>query len=145
VGRISTVVMSLIAVLVACSLGNLQQAFQFIQEYTGMVSPGITAIFILGLYWKKTTSAGALWGTIFSIPISLAIKLLFPEMPFLDQMLVVFFIIVALIVVLSVIGKQDYPSKGLILRKEMFYTGRVFNVMSVLIVLILTAIYFIFW
>lgn len=120
VGRISSVVMSVIAVLVACSLGNLQQAFQFIQEYTGMVSPGITAIFVLGLFWKKASSEGALWGTIFSIPISLAIKLLFPTMPFLDQMLVVFFIVVALIVIISVAGKQVSAPKGLNLRKEMY-------------------------
>jgi SSS family solute:Na+ symporter len=145
VGRISSIVMSFVAVLVGCSLGNLQQAFQFIQEYTGMVSPGITAIFILGLYWKKTTSAGALWGTIFSIPISIAIKLLFPEMPFLDQMLVVFFIVVTLIVLVSILGKQDSASKGLNLRKEMFHTRPVFNVMSVVIVSILATIYFIFW
>ena len=145
IGRISSIIMSLAAVLVACSLGNLQQAFQFIQEYTGMVSPGITAIFVLGLYWKKTTSMGAFLGTIFSIPISIAVKLLFPEMPFLDQMLVVFFIVVTLIVIISIFGKQDSSTKGLTLRKEIFYTSPVFNIMSVVIILILATIYFIFW
>lgn len=40
-------------------LGGIGQAFQYIQEYTGLVSPGILAVFLMGLFWKKTTSKGA--------------------------------------------------------------------------------------
>jgi SSS family solute:Na+ symporter len=80
VGKISSVVVVILSVLVATSLGNLEQAFQFIQEYTGMISPGITAIFILGLYWKRTTSSAAFWGTILSVPVSIAIKYFFSAM-----------------------------------------------------------------
>ena len=76
-------------------LGGIDQAFQFIQEYTGVVSPGILAVFILGLFWKKTTNRGAITGALVSIPIAMYFKVapkgwsdsaLFMELPFLDQM-----------------------------------------------------------
>ena len=55
VGRISAAVALIIGATMAPLLGGIDQAFQFIQEYTGIVSPGILAVFILGLFWKKTT------------------------------------------------------------------------------------------
>ena len=61
-GRISAAVALIIAVIMAPLLGDIPQAFQYIQEYTGIVSPGILAIFLLGLFWKKTTNRGAIWG-----------------------------------------------------------------------------------
>ena len=48
--------------------------FKFIQKYTGIVSPGILAVFILGLFWKKTTNNAAIWGAILSIPIAKVLK-----------------------------------------------------------------------
>jgi SSS family solute:Na+ symporter len=121
-GRISAVVMSIMSIVVALCMGNLKQAFQFIQEYTGMVSPGITALFILGMYWKRTTSSGAFWGTILSIPVSAAIKYLFPQIPFLDQMLIAFIIISAIIAVISLLGKKDEKPGGFSFSKDLFGT-----------------------
>lgn len=145
VGRMASVVASILAVLVASSLGNLEQAFQFIQEYTGMVSPGITAIFVLGMFWKKTTSTGAFWGTLISIPVSAAIKFIFTGMPFLDQMLLSFFIIMIIIIAISYYGKKDDEPKAIVLRKGIFSTGIAFNVMAAIIIIIFSAIYIIFW
>jgi SSS family solute:Na+ symporter len=54
-------------------LGGIDQAFQFIQEYT-VVSPGILAVFILGLFWKKTSNKAAIWGALLSIPIAMFLK-----------------------------------------------------------------------
>jgi SSS family solute:Na+ symporter len=56
VGRISAAVALIIAAFMAPLLGGIDQAFQFIQEYTGIVSPGILGVFMLGLFWKKTTT-----------------------------------------------------------------------------------------
>lgn len=53
VGKISALVALIIGVIVAPSLGTLDQAFQFIQEFTGFISPGVVAIFLLGMFWKK--------------------------------------------------------------------------------------------
>jgi SSS family solute:Na+ symporter len=60
VGRLSGGIALLIAVIMAPLLGGIDQAFQFIQEYTGVVSPEILAVFILGLFWKKTTNKAAI-------------------------------------------------------------------------------------
>lgn len=145
VGRISGVVAMAIAVVVAPLLGSIDQAFQFIQEYTGMISPGVTAIFVFGMFWKKTTSTAALWGTILSIPVSAAIKLLIPEMPFLDQMMVSFLIISAIIVIISLPGSKQIENKGLEISRKIFRTDNVFNLFSIAIIIIFSAIYIIFW
>ena len=145
VGRISGVVAMAIAVIVAPLLGSIDQAFQFIQEYTGMISPGVTAIFVLGMFWKKTTSGAALWGTIISIPVSAALKFLFPEIPFLDQMLISFLFISLFIIVVSLIDRKPIDNKGLKLSREIFRTDKTFNLLSIIIVLIFAAIYIVFW
>ena len=62
VGRLSATIALIIGATMAPLLGGIDQAFQFIQEYTGIVSPGILAVFLLGLFWKKTTNNGAIWG-----------------------------------------------------------------------------------
>jgi len=129
--------------VVAPLLGSIDQAFQFIQEYTGMISPGVTAIFILGMFWKHTTSTAALWGTIFSIPVSAAIKFLIPEMPFLDQMMVSFLLISIVIVLISLLDKKE--AKGLEISRKIFRTDKVFNLLSIIIIVIFSAIYIIFW
>lgn len=143
VGRISGVVAMAIAVVVAPLLGSIDQAFQFIQEYTGMISPGVTAIFVLGMFWKRTTSTAALWGTILSIPVSATIKFLIPQMPFLDQMLVSFLFISVIIILISLLDKKE--SKGLEFGREIFRTDKVFNLLSIIIIVLFSAIYVVFW
>jgi SSS family solute:Na+ symporter len=145
VGRISGVVAMAIAVVVAPLLGSINQAFQFIQEYTGMISPGITAIFVFGMFWKRTTSTAALWGTILSIPVSAAIKFLIPEMPFLDQMMVSFLIISVIIVFISLLNKSGDETKGLQLSRKIFRTDKIFNLLSIVIIILFSAIYIVFW
>ena len=145
VGRISGIIAMVIAVICAPLIGSIDQAFQFIQEYTGMISPGITAIFVLGLFWKRTTSTAALWGCILSIPLSAAIKFLIPGMPFLDQMVLVFLGISGIMVIISLLENSDSRSHGLDLSRKIFKTDRVFNVLSIGVIIILSAIYVLFW
>jgi len=143
VGRISGVVAMLIAVLITPLLGSIDQAFQFIQEYTGMISPGVTAIFVLGMFWKRTTSNAAFWGTILSIPLSAGIKFLFPKMPFLDQMMVSFLLIALVIIIISLIDKRE--GKGLELSRTIFRTDKWFNLLSIIVMVLFSAIYILFW
>jgi SSS family solute:Na+ symporter len=91
-GRVSIVVSFVIALAISPLLKNLGQGFQYIQEYTGFISPGILAIFLLGFFWKKATANGALAATILSIPMSAFLKVQAPDMPFLNRMGVVFWI-----------------------------------------------------
>lgn len=95
VGRLSAAVALVIASIMAPLLGGIDQAFQFIQEYTGIVSPGILAVFMLGLFWKKTTNKAAIIGALTSIPIALYFKVapngwstsaFFVDVPFMNQM-----------------------------------------------------------
>ncbi|WP_100612806.1 sodium:solute symporter family transporter [Confluentibacter lentus] len=75
-GRVSAAVALVIAVIMALLLGGVDQAFQLIQEWTGVVSPSILAVFILGLFWKNTTNNAAIWGALLSIPIAMVLKFL---------------------------------------------------------------------
>ncbi len=143
VGRISGIAAMVIAVFFAPLLGSIDQAFQFIQEYTGMISPGVTAIFVFGMFWKRTTSTAALWGTILSIPVSAVIKFLVPQMPFLDQMMVSFLVISAFIVGISLLDKSE--TKGIEISRKIFRTDKTFNTLSIIILIIFSAIYIVFW
>ena len=146
IGRIAIVVSCIIAALVAPALGNLDQAFQFIQEYTGFISPGVFAIFIMGFFWKRTTSAAALVGAALAIPLSVALMLIFPDLPFINRMGWVFVIIVALMVIISLMDpkSKDNP-KALQIDTGMFKLAPGFAVGAIIICGILTALYTIFW
>jgi solute:Na+ symporter, SSS family len=146
VGRISALVAFVIAAMVAPALGQLDQAFQFIQEYTGFISPGVFAIFFFGVFWKKTTSNAALIGASLSIPLSVVLKVVFPNLPFLDRMGVVFLVLAALMIVVSLIeGKgKDHPN-SIEVNKELFQTSFQFKIGAILIAGIIAALYTVFW
>ena len=146
VGRIVGVTCVLVAVLVAQPLlGGQEQVFQFIQKYTGYVSPGIVVLFLFGLFWKRTTATAALWTAMFSVPFSIVIDLVFPEMPFLDQMGLVFLSLSALIILVSLLTSHVKAAKAIDLEPGIFKTNTTFNVLAMGIVLILGAFYIIFW
>ena len=109
-GRIAAIVALVIGVLVAPLLQSLGQAFQFIQEYTGFVSPGVFAVFLFGMFWKRTTSNAAFFTILLSIPISLLIRWLMPELPFLDRMGVAFLLCCTSLAVISSLETGDDPA-----------------------------------
>ncbi len=155
VGRISAAIALLIAAFIAPLLQNLGQAFQFIQEYTGVVSPGILAVFLLGLFWKQTSNCGAIIGALASIPVAMYFKVapkgwsdssFFIDVPFMDQMgytLLITMLIIALISKIEHKNKDDI--KGISLVKNIFKTSSVFNAGAFALMLILTALYAVFW
>ncbi|WP_194768533.1 sodium/sugar symporter [Tamlana sp. I1] len=148
VGRLSGAIALVIAVIVAPLLGGIDQAFQFIQEYTGIVSPGILAVFMLGLFWKKTTNNAAIWGAIASIPIALALKFLpIPIFePWMHQMGITAVLTMIIIVILSHIQNKgaDDP-KGIDLSGDLFKTTPLFNIGSMIVCIILAVLYALFW
>jgi len=145
VGRLGSTVALVVAVAIAPLLRSLQQAFQFIQEFTGFVSPGILAIFLFGLFWKRATSRSALWAAVLTIPLSLGFKLLLPGLPFLDRMGAVFLILSLLVVIITLIEGKGVHENAIRIDRDLFRTGRVFNVAAVGIVVILTLLYARFW
>jgi SSS family solute:Na+ symporter len=146
VGRITAVVAFIIASIVAPALGQLDQAFQFIQEYTGFISPGVFAIFFFGVFWKKTTSNAALVGAALSIPLSVVLKVALPLLPFIDRMGYVFLILAALMITISLVeGKgKDHP-KAIEIDAELFKTSTGFKIGAFIITGIIAALYIIFW
>jgi SSS family solute:Na+ symporter len=155
VGRLSGFIALVIACITAPLLGGIDQAFQFIQEYTGVVSPGILAVFLLGLFWKKTTNKGAIIGVLSSIPIAMYFKVspkgwssnaLFVDVPFLDQMgytLLLTMFIIGLVSYVQHQGKDD--EKGIPITKQMFKTSPLFNVGAFAIMIVLVVLYAMFW
>jgi SSS family solute:Na+ symporter len=146
VGRIAAVVAFIIAAIVAPALSQLDQAFQYIQEYTGFISPGVFAIFMFGFFWKKTTSDAALAAAVLTIPLSALLKFMYPLLPFIDRMGVVFLVISVVIIIISLIqGKgKDHP-KGIEITKDLFATSTKFKIGAILISGIIAALYITFW
>lgn len=155
VGRISAAVALVLGCLIAPLLSDLGQAFQYIQEYTGLVSPGILSVFLLGLFWKKATNKGAIVGVLASIPIALFFKVgpngwidnpIFVKLPFLNQMGLTAIITMIIIAIVSLNdGKGKDSPKGIPLSGGYFNTGRVFNIGAFAVLLIISALYAIFW
>ncbi|GAB3315236.1 sodium/sugar symporter [Hymenobacter humi] len=169
VGKISVVVAMIMGVLIAPHLGiDKKGGFQYIQEYTGFVSPGIFAMFILGFFWKKTTSTAALFATIGGFLLSVLFKFL-PnymdlsflaplgfavqpapgapyEIPFLDRMGFVFVICIAAMVIISLYEtSRGVKTNGLEVDRSMFKTTRSFAIGSIAIMIILTTLYTVYW
>ena len=146
VGRIAAVVSILLAILTARPLlGSFDQAFQYIQEYTGFFTPGIVVIFLLGLFWSKDTEAGALAATLGSFGLSLLLKIFWPELPFMDRMGVVFLLALALAVVCSLLWRQAAGGNRIETSGIRYATTASFNAAAAGVVLILIALYTTWW
>ncbi len=168
VGKITVIVSMILAVMIAPLLGiDKKGGFQYIQEYTGFVSPGIFAMFILGFFWKKTTSNAALFATVGGFAFSLFFKFL-PnimdlsfleqfgfakanaegvfEIPFLDRMGFVFIIAVLGMVLISLYEtRRGVQPKALEIDKKMFRMAPGFAVGALIVCGILAALYTIYW
>jgi len=166
-GRWSIVVSLLLAVGIAPYLGiDKTGGFQMIQEYTGFLSPGIFAMFLLGLFWRKTTSAAALFAMIGGFGFSLLLKFLpefmaldflaplgwsapnaagVYEIAFLDRMMIVFVFCIAGMMLLSLGAKSETAQQATFrIPVEQFHTHRIFRYGSLLILLLLLIIYIYF-
>jgi SSS family solute:Na+ symporter len=145
VGRSVAFLALLVAVLVAPLLENFDQAFQFIQEFTGFISPGIVAIFLFGLFWKRASADGALWAAILTIPLSFLFKWLTPGIPFMNRMGIVFLIVSVVLVIISLRANKGDDTKSIAVPRSLFVTNTVFNVGSIVVSAILVVLYLLFW
>jgi SSS family solute:Na+ symporter len=167
-GKVAIIVAMVLGVLIAPHLGiDKKGGFQYIQEYTGFVSPGIFAMFILGFFWKKTNSNAALFATIGGFVLSVLLKFLpeiadlswlssisfavknangIYEIPFIDRMGIVFLFCVLGMVIISLRGyKAGVKSKGLEVDVQMFKTSKGFAIGALIIVGLLVALYSVYW
>ncbi len=168
IGKKTIIIAMLIAVVVAPLLGiDKKGGFQYIQEYTGFVSPGVFAMFILGFFWKKTTSNAALFATIGGFLMSIIFKFMpafvdlsflnpigfsvqnsdgIFEIPFIDRMGFVFlFCVIGMYIISIYENKKGIQPDGLEVDKTMFKMSPSFIVGSLIVVSIIAALYTIFW
>ena len=144
-GRIVAVCAMGIAMIAAKPLlGNFEQAFQYIQEFTGFFTPGIVAIFMLGLFWSRTTATAALLAAIASAAFSLLFKIYLPELPFMDRVGLVFLLCAGIGIVWSM--ARPLPQPGFVDPSGVsFSTSQGFNLSALIVTLILVFFYTIWW
>jgi SSS family solute:Na+ symporter len=157
VGRITAVTAIVIAILAARPLvGSSEQAFQFIQEFTGFFTPGITVIFLLGLFWKRANEAGAIVAAVTSVLLSTIMKYTLPAAafpqgvnayltPFINRMGVVFLVSLVLAVIVSLATAQREGADTIDTADVRYRTSAGFNVGALGVVLILIALYATWW
>ncbi len=168
IGRITVVIAILLAIFISPFLGiDKKGGFQYIQEYTGFVSPGIFAMFILGFFWKKATSNAALFATIGGFLLSVFFKFLpgfvdlsglipygwaianssgVAEIPFIDRMAIVFVICIAAMYIISTIEHaRGVRPNALEIDKKEFTPDPAFAVGALLVTGLLVALYALFW
>lgn len=150
VGRVTAVVAVLIGILMACPLlGKAEQAFQFIQDFTGFFTPGIVVIFMLGLFWKRATTASALVAAIGGAALSgaffVADKMGVFVIPFMNRVGLVFLLTLAAAVIVSLVAPQKKVVNVVSLEGVSYKTTTGFNIAGVGVILILIALYAIWW
>ena len=171
-GKVAVVVAMFLGVILSFVIGDMlmgegKQGFQYIQEYTGFVSPGIFAMFILGFFWKKATSNAALFATIGGLVLAVIFKFLpywtnlsflspygfsklnadhVYEIPFIDRMGFVFVIcMVGMYIISMVENARGVKTNGLEIDASMFKTNKSFTIGTIVVCVILTVLYTVFW
>lgn len=145
-GRLVIVIAFIIALIVSPLLANFGQAFEYIQVYTGYISPGILSIFLLGFFWKKATANGALTAAVLSIVLSAIIAKLYPDFPFLNRMGVVFWICSLVHIIISLIQSKGKDQENAFeVKKEWFKVDTTFAIGALGIIALFIIIYTVFW
>ena len=145
-GRMAGFAALVIALFLATPLlGSADQVFQSIQNWTGFFTPGIVAIFILGMFWKRATEIGGLTAILSSVILSILWPTIFPDMPFMNRVGFVFLLCLSLGALTSLLQKPSKEGMAVNLSDIQFSTSRSFNIGSVIIIVLLVIIYGIWW
>ena len=138
--------------------------FTYIQKYTGFISPGVFAMFFLGMFWKRTTGLAAVVGLLTGVSLCIFFNEFAPqvfgnetflytaypngkggfEIPFLIAMGISFALTVIVMAVISLAGPKVSPN-AFILDKTMFKLRPSNIALIVVVLLILFALYIKFW
>ena len=138
VGRHTSVVALLIALFtVKPLLGGIPQAFQYIQEYSGFIYPGIITVFGLGLLWKRASSTAAVWTAIITIPLGVLFKVCFGDVPFQFRAGYIFIIVVSFFIIVSLLDKKfvSAPELSDADKKQMLKWANILGVAGVIMII----------
>jgi SSS family solute:Na+ symporter len=166
-GRLTVFISMVIAVIFTwkdlLGIGG-EGGFTFIQKYTGFISPGVFAMFMLGFFWKRTTGAAAMTGLItgfllaiffnsYAIPLFGTDNIMYTaylnksgayEIPFLINMGWSFVLTIIIMVIVSMAGPKVNP-KAFEIDATMFKVSKSTLVLIVIILMLLSALYVKFW
>ncbi|MDH4110430.1 MAG: sodium/sugar symporter [Gammaproteobacteria bacterium] len=146
VGRLVSLTAIVVAMIVARPLlGNFAEAFQYIQEFTGFFTPGVCALFLLGFFWPRTTSNGALATALGSAAYSIVFKLAWPELPFIDRVGIAFLLCIATGILVSLAQKPEAHPYAIEYRTVDTSTTAGFNIGAAVILVLLGALYATWW
>jgi solute:Na+ symporter, SSS family len=167
IGRVSIVFAMAAAILIAPLMGiDKKGGFQYIQEYTGFVSPGILAMFLMGFFWKRATAGAAMFATIGGFIGSVILKFLpglmnlaflapigfakdngsgVYEIPFIDRMFIVFVVVILGMIVISLAKPTSQKGHEIVVERSMFRVDRGFLIGTLIVLAALTAIYAAGW
>jgi len=138
---------SLVVAMIAANplLGHFDQAFQYIQEYNGFFTPGIVAVFLLGIFWNRATEAGALVAAVGSPLISITYWKFFPEIPFMNRVAYVFLFCLGLAISVSYLQRNKPRNSTIDVKNVDYSTSANFNIASLAVIAILVALYAVWW
>ena len=146
IGRMTAVVALVIAIVVAKPLlGSFDQAFQYIQEFTGFFTPGICVIFLLGMFWQRSTATAALVAAVASAVLSFVLKITMPALPFMDRVGIVFLACLGIAVGLSLLETRSETPLRVDLKGIDYSTSVSFNIAAVVVTAILIGLYATWW
>jgi solute:Na+ symporter, SSS family len=146
IGRVTALIAMVVAVLLAKPLvGKSEQAFQFIQEFTGFFTPGIVVIFLFGFFWKKANANSAIVAAVASLALSWLFKIFLPQIPFMDRVGIVFICCVVLAALVTLLSGSKEQSNSIDLSGISFKTTTGFNIAGLGVIAILIGIYSIWW
>ena len=146
VGRIVAIVATLIAIAITKPiLSNFNEAFQYVQDFTGFVTPGICVIFLLGLFWERTTATAAMVAALFTVLMSGAFYIWLPDYPFMNRVGWCFVAGMVIAVVISLASPRREAAMRVDIKNVDFRTGTGFNIAALIIIAILACIYYMWW
>jgi solute:Na+ symporter, SSS family len=146
VGRSVSLLSLVIALFTAKPLlGDFDQAFQYIQEFTGFFTPGIVVLFFMGMFWKKTTADAALLAAVGSAVFSFLFYQFWPALPFMDRVGLVFLLCLGLAIVVSLLQGNKVQAGAVELNDISFDTSKGFSLSLLLVVLVLIVFYSVWW
>src|SRR5260221_3005715 len=145
VGKVAIIAAMLIAIVMAPQLSRFDQAFQFIQDFTGLISPGVVAIFFLGMFWRRANGSAALIAALATLPLGIGFNEWLPNIPFLHRMCYVFLLLVGLLVITSLLSPKKEGQHSIEVDSTMFRFGKRFGVGMLFVLGVISALYIVFW
>ncbi|MBX7182602.1 MAG: solute:sodium symporter family transporter [Bacteroidia bacterium] len=141
VGRWSSLIIMIFGCIWAPMISKFENVFQYIQMFWGFISPGIVAVFVWGIFWKKVPARAAITGILLNIPVYGLLLYFLPEVAFLHHMAITFLLISAAIVAITLLSPNDKPYQLPELKAMDLQSNTLVKIWSIALVLVIIGLY----